>query len=300
VRVRFSFDGAGTEVRVVEKALAFEVASVFPDGRVEEAADAGADGLSQAAGGAHAPVMRVTSGEDGYHFVTQGGLSTYSSVPDLLAAVEFAVITDLLAQDDQTTHLHAAGAVTPNGAVLVPGPSGAGKSSMAFAWSLAGYPLLGDDVVRLDEAGLLRSFPRLLKVDPSLVTHHGLLLEDTPAWDPESDEAWFDPAGAGGWASGGCRVAVIARIQYGVHDGMQVREKESGFGLRVLLDAVQATGLRSERSLDRMIALVEGARVFDVRFGSSDRAAHELAEMVAGRGAEPAADLGDPVSEIES
>jgi len=102
VRVRFSFAGAGTEVRVAEKALAFDVASVFPDGRVEEAADVGADGLSQAAGGTHGPVMRVTSGEDGHHFVTQDGCSTYSSVPDLLVAVEFAVITDLLAQDDQT------------------------------------------------------------------------------------------------------------------------------------------------------------------------------------------------------
>jgi len=81
---------------------------------------------------------------------------------------------------------------------------------MAFAWSLAGYPLLGDDVVRLGEAGLLRSFPRLLKVDPSLVTHHGLLLEDTPAGDPgiiHGLALWFDlEIHEGSWISNAPRL----------------------------------------------------------------------------------------------
>ena len=308
MRVRFSFEGALTEVLVADPALASEVASVFPGSRVEaepfpggsaEVGEAETVGLLQGGVGPRGSGMRVTAGEDGYDFSSRDGRATFSSVPDLLAAVEFAVIMELLALDDQTTHLHAAGAVTPNGAVLVSGLSGAGKSSLAFAWSLAGYPLLGDDVVRVDETGLSRSFPRLLKVAPGLVVEHGLALEDTPAWQQGSDEAWYDPASAGGWAVGGCRVAVVARIQYGAHDGMDVREEDSGRGLRLLLDAVQTTGIRREQSLDRMITLVEGARVFDVRFGSSHRAAHELVELIWKDGADRLAGLDEHVSEIE-
>ena len=274
MRVRFSFEGAETEVVVSDPALAPSVAMLFPDGRVEELVESGLG----------ATVMRVTAGPDGYDFLSHQGRSTFDSVPDLLAAVEFAVVMDLLAKDGRGTHLHAAAAVTPYGAMLVSGPSGAGKSSLALAWSLAGYSLLGDDVVRLDENGLLGPFPRLLKVRPDLVTEHGLALAATPAWDPGSDEAWFDPTTAGGWASAGCRAALVARIEYGAGDRVHIREEETGEGLRLLLDAVQTTGLRREQSMDRIIALLEGARVFAVRFGSSYEAARELAEMVGGGG----------------
>jgi len=297
VRVRFAFEGAETEVAVSDPSLAPSVAMLFPDSRIEERAESVSDGRIEVVAGqasdspresgeGHTPmVMRVTSGPDGYAFFSREGCSTFDSVPDLLSAVEFAVVSDLLAQDDDSTHLHAAGAVTMNGAVLVSGSSGAGKSSLALAWSLAGRPLLGDDVVRLDENGLLGPFPKLLKVDPDLVTHHGLALDATPAWEPGCDEAWFDPVSAGGWASAGCRAALVARIEYRAGDAVHVREEEPGVGLRLLLDAVQMTGLPREQSMDRIIALLEGARVFDVRFGSAREAAHVLTEMVGESGA---------------
>ena len=298
MRVRFSFEGGETEVVVPDARLAADVAALFPQGRIEAAegeADRRAEGrrrdevLTEAEGGVGAG-LRVVPGTDGFVLLTGEGRATFDSLPDLLAAVEFAVVNDLLAQDDLSTHLHAAGAITPFGAVLVSGPSGAGKSSLALAWSLAGHTLLGDDVVRLDREGLLGPFPRLLKVDPTLLAQHGLAPEDTPAWDPESDEAWFDPTTAGGWAQAGSRAAVVARIEYGARHGMRVREEEAGVGLRILLDAVQATGLRTEESMDRFIGLLEGVRVFDVRFGSSRDAARVIAELAQEPGALPMPD----------
>ena len=50
-------------------------------------------------------------------------------------------------------HLHAAGTVVSSRALVALGSSGAGKSSLALAWSLAGYPLLGDDAVLLAADG---------------------------------------------------------------------------------------------------------------------------------------------------
>ncbi len=285
MRVRFSFEGAMTEVLVEATTLAPQVSALFPGGRIEEAD--GTEAEEGAAEGGVAPGMRVLPESDGFALHVQDARETFDSVPDLLAAIEFAVVNDLLAQDVGSTHLHAAGAMTERGAVLVSGPSGAGKSSMALAWSLAGHRLLGDDVVRLDENGLLGPFPKLLKVDPLLLPEHGLAPEDTPAWDPEADEAWFDPTTAGGWANKGSRAAVLARIEYGDLERTQIREEEAGVGLRILLDSVQATGLRREESMDRFIALLEGVRVFDVRYASSRDAARAIAELAEEAGESP-------------
>ena len=299
MRVRFSIAGNETEVAVSDPALAPQVAALFPDSRIEELVESAPDGpLEEVADptqdsplegvlGPEPTVMRVNPGPEGYDFSTREGRSTFGSVPDLLAAVEFAVVMDLLVQDDRRTHLHAAAAVTPYGAILVSGPSGAGKSSLALAGSLAGYPLFGDDVVRLDDNGLLEPFPRLLKVRPGLLMEQSIALASTPAWQAGSDEAWFDPTTAGGWASVGSRAAIVARIEYGAEDEVHVREEGTGEGLRLLLDAVQTTGLRKEQSMDRFIALLEGARVFDVRFGLPHKAARVLAELGAEAGSSP-------------
>ena len=268
MRVLFAFDGVQTEVGVADAALAGDVAALFPGGRVEESPSADPGELT------------IVSSERGFELGSERDRRTFSSVPDLLAAVEFAVVNRLLAQDERHTHVHAAGVWTPLGAALVTGPSGAGKSSLALSWSLAGLPLLGDDVVLLDEAGLVSPFPRLLKVDPKRLTEPGLSLEDTPAWDPGSDEAWFDPAAAGGWAEGGRRASLLAQIEYDGGDGVRFEEGDAALGLRLLLDAVLESGSPREKSVDRFISLLEGVRVLRVRFDSAVELARRLVERI--------------------
>lgn len=268
MRVRFVFDGVRTDVAVADAVLAGDVAALFPGGRVEESS------------GTEPGELTIVSSEGGFEFASGGDRHTFSSVPDLLAAVEFAVVNRLLTQDERHTHVHAAGVWTPHGAVLVTGPSGAGKSSLALAWSLAGLPLLGDDVVLLDDAGRVSPFPRLLKVHPRRLTEPGLSLEDTPAWDPGSDEAWFDPANAGGWAEGWCRASLLAQVEYDGGDGVRIEEGDAALGLRLLLDAVLGSGNPREKSVDRFISLLEGVRVLRVRFDSAVELARRLVERI--------------------
>ena len=268
VRVVFTFEGVETEVVVRDAALARDVSRIFPGARVEESGDC--LGTSKELG----------SGPDGFFFRNLEERAIFGSVPDLLAAVEFAVVIDLLAGAKGTTHIHAAGTGTPHGAVLVTGPAGAGKSSIALAWALSGLPLLGDDVIQMDEEGLVAAFPRLLKVDPDRLEEGGVAVEGTPFWKPDSDEAWFDPVTAGGWIRGKSQVAVLARVEFGGAEDLQIREMDDGAGLRLLLDAVQTTGLQPEQSMDRFIQFLAGARVFDLRFVSSTEAARHLVEIV--------------------
>jgi hypothetical protein len=47
--------------------------------------------------------------------------------------------------------LHATAVLTPAGVCAFAGPTGTGKSTLAASWLLAGYPVLGDDCLVLEE-----------------------------------------------------------------------------------------------------------------------------------------------------
>ena len=211
---------------------------------------------------------------------TGGGLlldgEPHASEGELLSVLEHRLALLLLEAEPRLASLHAAGAVTAAGAVLGLGPSGCGKSSLALEWSLAGLPILGDDTVRVDGAGRVRSFPRLVKVDRDRWTGAGRPLDATVAPDPGYSEVWFDPADAGGWATGAHRVAVLARVRFEAGAAWRLTPRTPAEGLRFLVDHVQPVGVAPPEALDRLIALLEGARVVELRHGSSRDAARAL------------------------
>ncbi|MDT8370300.1 MAG: hypothetical protein RQ745_13920 [Longimicrobiales bacterium] len=132
----------------------------------------------------------------------------------LMARLEFLVNARILAGVvDDRAPIHAAGLVSGDAALLVLGGSGAGKSTLALAWSRAGHPILGDDVVLLDSEGWVHPHPRPIKVERVQLADFGIDPEETLEHDPEMSEVWVDPAAAGGW-SGPTRLGVIVIARY--------------------------------------------------------------------------------------
>lgn len=264
--VRYRLDEAHVEVRVSDEGLVEPLLGLFPSAlAVDE------DGRR--------PGISVTVREAGGLLRVDGETKEFDSVPDMLAALEFAVTERLLSSDAAHTHIHAAGATVAGRALMALGPSGSGKSSIAVVWSQMGLPLLGDDVVRMDAAGTLRPFPRLLKVAPSLLTERGLTLEDTPAWELGADEAWFDPRGGGGWAAPVPAASVLAQIRYVGGGSCRVRDLDRAAGLRLLLDSVLRTGIDGKDSFDRFVEVVEKALILEIEFGIAHEAAERMAEL---------------------
>ena len=197
---------------------------------------------------------------------------------ELIIAAEFALTDVLLTACDRWAQLHAAGAVVRGRAALALGGTGAGKSSLALGWSLAGLPLLGDDVLLIDESGQAAPFKRFLKVAPELLEACGVALERTPFWIPGSAEAWFDPLVGGGWGTP-VPVHVIALVRYQRGVPLEVEEIDDVSVLNAVLHSLLPTGLDRQRSFDRLVSVIRGARAYRLTFGEARSAAKALADL---------------------
>jgi hypothetical protein len=235
--------------------------------------------VSPSDGGEAAPAVRTCSSDDGIVVGWgRGDQERVRSGNELVIAIEFALTESLLAACSGHAHLHASGAVVRGGAVLALGAAGAGKSSLAVSWSLAGIPVLGDDIVFVDATSRACPFKRLFKVTPAVLTECGVRPEQTPFWRPESAEAWYDPAEDGGWASP-VPVALLAFVRYQPEADTAVRAINRASALRGLLQSLLPGGLSREASFDRLVLLSRRARAYDVTYGSATDAARVLAEL---------------------
>ncbi len=237
-----------------------------------------------AAAGSTADV-RVLRRQPGF-VVTASGEEICGTLADALSAAELAVTRRLLESESDHCHLHAAGAVAPNGeAMLVVGPSGSGKSSLAYAWYRMGIPVFGDDVIALDDRGAVHPFPRPLKVDAARLREGGESPEATLAWDPQAPDVWVDPGARAGWARGGASVCLLAGVRFREGAGTRVEGVSGGERLRMLLDSVHQTGLPRAECVHRLIALAERCSAWRLEFGDAGDAARRLLGLV-----EPRAD----------
>jgi hypothetical protein len=98
---------------------------------------------------------RVTAGEA----VLGGDAAGYRRWVAVRNSMLFVLARLLLAQDRFL--LHGAAVRRDERALLVVGESGAGKSSLAYAAHLAGWQVLGDDMVSVDARLLVRGIPRV-------------------------------------------------------------------------------------------------------------------------------------------
>jgi hypothetical protein len=201
------------------------------------------------------------------------------SSADFIIAAEFALTETFLRTCGHLAHLHAAGAVVGDKAILALGPRGAGKSSLALGWALAGIPVLGDDIVFVDGDGRALPFKRLIKVAPALLEERRIELNTTPFWTPDSDEAWFDPADWGGWAPV-APVELLAFVHFSAGADTTMREVRRSAALEGLLRNLLPDGLQAMSSFDRLTTVARTARAYEVVYGSAASAAKLLMELM--------------------
>ena len=89
------------------------------------------------------------------HFFSPGQPDWSCERPQFIPLLKAQIIESVLACARYEVALHAAALVRGDQAVLLVGSPGAGKTTLAIALAKAGYGALADDVVLLDEAGLV-------------------------------------------------------------------------------------------------------------------------------------------------
>jgi hypothetical protein len=203
---------------------------------------------------------------------------SYDTLDEATCGIEFALTETFLSLGSRFVQLHASGIVNGDRAIIALGGSGRGKSSLALTWSLEGRPVLGDDVVLVDEDGLCHPFKRQFKVDPAILQKSGFDPQDTPFWKQGAEEAWFDP-GPEGWAAP-TPASLVALLQFEPGRELVVSEITRPEGLNALLHSRFKTGCPERAGFDRLARLVERGRVLDVRFSSAADAARALADYV--------------------
>lgn len=233
--------------------------------------------------GSTGPVARVGGRAGAWELTRPGtGAERFETLSELLGELEPTILAGLLAGEPDATHLHAAGAVAADGALLALGRSGAGKSNLALAWARAGLPLLGDDAVLMDPDGRVRAVPRLMKIEQTRLSELGVEPESTVAYDPTHPEVWIDAAERSPWAGMPAIPRVIAGVRFDGEEGVRSRRLEPTEGLTLLLGSVLPSGRTPEESVDRFVTALEEAVVFEVHFGRSDEAARWLQEAARG------------------
>lgn len=194
---------------------------------------------------------------------------------DALAAVENLVAVRLLGLNAQLTHLHAAGFVADSAAVVVLGQSGAGKSSLALEMSVRGLATLGDDVLFIAEDGVAAPFKRLFKVHPQRLTERSVPTSPSLDWLSDEEEAWFDPATAGGWATP-TPISRVAHIRYERGASLTVRSLTKPETLSLLIASLFPLGLGPDDCFDRLLHVASAASGVDLVYGDAARAADAL------------------------
>ena len=194
---------------------------------------------------------------------------------DALSEVENLVADGLLGRNAGLAHLHAAGFVADNAALVMLGPSGAGKSSLALEMSLRGLATLGDDVLFIAEDGTAAPFKRLFKVHPGHLAGHSVPANPTLDWLSDDEEAWFDPETAGGWAKP-TPVQRVAKIRYEQGASLAVRPLTKPETLSLLMASLFPLGLGPEECFDRLLHVANAASGIELVYGDTADAADAL------------------------
>lgn len=234
--------------------------------------------------GGHSPSPDVTvTGASSGWVIDREGADASVTTDDLAPELEHAVTQAMLKDLPEFLHLHGAAVGGRTGAIVALGPSGAGKSTITAFWSLAGRPVLGDDVVLLDRSRVLHPLMKPLKVDAARAPDLSLQLEETILWEPGSAEAWVAPPVHGGWSDpmpvrG---LVLLDRMSGPVDEEAAVRMEPLSIpeGVQAVLGQLMTTGGRGADWIDDVVELVEAVGVHRLTFRNSRDAAERLAAL---------------------
>ncbi len=269
--IEFDVMGVRHRVEVPDPATREAVRSMFPAyAVVSTAGPCDGEGVS----------LRVECSDGGWSIETPSRpepvfCATFDAFVD---DCEYCLTEVFLEGCADTVQLHASGWAADAGAVIVLGPSGAGKSSLATCGSLSGLAAFGDDLVLIGDDGIATPFKRLFKSDPDLLSRFGVDPAGTAFWGAASEEAWCDPAQAGGWAKP-APVKLVALVRFVVGEGLSVKAMSSADGLSLLVHSCFETGLEKADAFSRLADLMNRAGAVEVRFGEAEEAVRVLSEV---------------------
>ncbi len=118
--------------------------------------------------------------------VSSGDVITHrtDTLTSALMAIEWHLVTDMLAFRRDLFHLHGAALLTPDArsSLLILGASGSGKTTLTLGLMARGFLPFADDVILMEPATLeLHPFQRAFHVDEGTIARiNGL--HSTPAW----------------------------------------------------------------------------------------------------------------------
>lgn len=161
---------AGTPVRVTVHGRVIAIDAEHPDDRALIAAILGGFPPAGTEAGAAAERYAVNRLAEGGWAVGRSGVMTHraATIEDALLALEWQLVSDLLATRHERFHVHGAALADPTASmtVLVCGPSGAGKTTLTLALIAAGFQPYSDDVILIDPDALTPvTFERAFHVD---------------------------------------------------------------------------------------------------------------------------------------
>lgn len=139
--------------------------------------------------------FRMLYADDTQFVVDRLGTEVWATWPDTLTLEDTATyllgpVLGFILRLRGVTCLHASAVAVGNQAIAILGPAGAGKSTAAAAFAQAGYKVLTDDIVALDERGdaflVQPAYPRVRLWGESVNALFGAedaLPRLTPTWD---------------------------------------------------------------------------------------------------------------------
>lgn len=271
VRLLFEIDGRRLTVELDDPTLAPPLSALFRGYRLPPEAGAGL-----------APDVTVTvhSMDAGFTVTDAGGHArACATFGELLAEVETACTEAFLGLAAPMIPLHASGAAVNGRAVLALGAPGAGKSTLAVSWHRAGFPVLGDDVILLDEDGVVHPFKRLFGIDADMLAALGVDPATTPFWEVGADEAWYDGGIGAGWAAP-APVGTIAVVRHRAGAGTTLEPLAPLELLNALVHSQLITVAERTRGFDRLARIAASVPAYRMTFESAPDAAATLAAQL--------------------
>jgi hypothetical protein len=159
-------------VALAIRLLDYPAVVIAPDIEARTAAQSILRGFPQVEAARDSARYTLARDERGGWYVEARGARTCQGVAltDALVALEWQLVTDVLAFRHDRFHLHGAALCEPSGStsVLILGAPGAGKTTLALALMARGFLPFSDDVTLIEPETLTpRTFPRAFHVDAS-------------------------------------------------------------------------------------------------------------------------------------